>query len=719
MRIFKWNISWNIGQKIQLAFGIILLVSTLSGLYTLYVLNKSVEEANSQIFFFQERNDIYDEYGEVVRNQIHEMARLLAGLNVDLAEFEAAYIPDYLPVRKQVDSLNELSNDMEQMELVRSTVASIDSVMNEYQVILKTCVDINDSLAVREYLQSAEIKTFVDRSEGWRYRINEAIDLNDELTERIQASKQVSFDQLEGAILLLFLLSAAIVVIVSFLLIRNITHPLSILHEKISRISEGQIPSLPKIKNKDEIGQMGQGISSVIQSYEKLQLFAREIGKGNLEEEYQLLSENDVIGHSLLSMQANLKKALEDTELVVSKAGVDGQLSSRIDIGSKSGVWKNLSESVNNLLESIALPLLQVSQILHELENGKLTLNNDSVSSGDIKVLESQLNNAVLTLNEILSRISINTGNMDRTSVEMQSTTEEIHTNCQEIVHTMEHISTGAGEQLSKLNQISDLVVSTSEQAGQVAEVLLHIQKAATQGTESSIKGSELASRAETCMNSIDSSATATAASIEVLSKRANEISELLNIMKEIASQTNLLALNAAIEAAQAGEQGRGFSIIAGEIRKLAEESKKSVENIEHFVTEVHADTAQAISQMNDMRQNVQQGLLASSETTSQFDIILQASNQTNDGARGIIETIKQFQMNFDHVRDFVESVVVISQESTTGTEQVASSTMELLAAINQIKESSIRLTEDSSSLKSLTLEFQLLSVEDSELVDS
>lgn len=719
MRRFKWKI----GRKIRLAFGIILMICATNGFYTLYVLNQSVDEANMEAARIDAQNELYKEFGEILRDQIHEMVRLKAGLDVDIAGFEIALDEDLGPARNSVDSLIALSDDPEQNAIIVNTLEAVDEMTAQFRRVLRKGVQLGDSTAIRAHLNSKEVVSIVEESGVLRYAINAAIDSNNDLSDQVEEGKQLSFELLETVILFLFALSTLVVIVVSIVLTRHITIPLRILHEKINRISIGQIPPLPKINSTDEIGEMGQGISSVIRSYEKLHHFAVEIEKGNLITEYQPSSEKDVIGHSLLSMRNSLKKAVEDASLVVSTAGTAGQLSTRIDLENKLGAWRNLSESVNHLLESIAVPLLDVSHVLHQLENGKLELYHNSKSSGDIKVMEGQLNNAILTLNEILSRIASNTSTMDTASVEMQTTTDEIHSNCREIVQTMEHISVGAGEQLSKLNQISDLVTQTSEQAHEVGEVLSQIQIAATKGTENCLKGNTLASRAEDAMNAIDASASATATSIEILGKRTSEIANVLSMMKEIATQTNLLALNAAIEASQAGEQGRGFSIIAGEIRKLAEESKKSVENIELFVTDVQSDTIQAVDQMSVMRKNVKQGLHTAKETTAAFDEILDSSNQTQVGAKDIIGSMKQFQKNFQQVRSFVESVVVISQESTAGTEQVASSSSELLAAIHQIKESSIRLTEDSGSLKALSMQFQLiedLETETSEeLVDS
>ena len=127
------------------------------------------------------------------------------------------------------------------------------------------------------------------------------------------------------------------------------------------------------------------------------------------------------------------------------------------------------------------------------------------------------------------------------------------------------------------------------------------INNAAKIGAESSEKGIGIVNGVVSSMVEISEYSTKTNQSIQVLTQRSQEISRTLSVITEIASQTNLLALNAAIEAAQAGDAGRGFAVVAEEIRKLAEDSRKSAKEIKILVGDVQTDTEVAAKVMSNM----------------------------------------------------------------------------------------------------------------------
>src|SRR5699024_2848124 len=115
---------------------------------------------------------------------------------------------------------------------------------------------------------------------------------------------------------------------------------------------------------------------------------------------------------------------------------------------------------------------------------------------------------------------------------------------------------------------------------------------------------------------------------IEQLDKNSNEIVQIVDMITDIAEQTNLLALNAAIEAARAGEHGQGFAVVSEEIRKLADESKNSADQITALINSISGDTKKAVVRMNEGRKETESGAQMAVTVDKVFQSILE--NVTN-----------------------------------------------------------------------------------------
>ena len=151
-----------------------------------------------------------------------------------------------------------------------------------------------------------------------------------------------SFESLQYTILILGIAGAIFALIISDWLARNIINPIKVVQNKIGCMEKGKIPEgIDKIGN-DEVGEISRGINSLITGFRSSSGFATQIGMGNLEADFLPLSDEDVLGHALLSMRDNLKNVINETNDVVREAGAKGDLNTRINIENKSGAWVDL-----------------------------------------------------------------------------------------------------------------------------------------------------------------------------------------------------------------------------------------------------------------------------------------------------------------------------------------------------------------------------------------
>lgn len=305
--------------------------------------------------------------------------------------------------------------------------------------------------------------------------------------------------------------------------------------------------------------------------------------------------------------------AYDDEQLII-RAGIPVIGKEEKETSEKGEEWVSTTKLPLRNRQGEAIGLFGISRDITERKRVEIALQEGlaeflnfvaAVSQGDLtrrgRVGEGELGAATASVNRMLDNFSAMLARVKTLALSVSS-------GATEILAASEQMATGAERQA---NEITDTSSAVEEMATSMTQVSKNAEAAAEGGRRAltmAERGDKSVRDTSEAMSRIDSGVSRTAEKMQTLTKRSSEITEILELIDDIAAQTNLLALNAAIEAAHAGETGLGFSVVAEEIRKLAERSTRATRDVGNLIKAIQRETEEARVAMEGGLQEVNQG---------------------------------------------------------------------------------------------------------------
>ena len=245
-------------------------------------------------------------------------------------------------------------------------------------------------------------------------------------------------------------------------------------------------------------------------------------------------------------------------------------------------------------------------------------------------------------------------------------------------------VMSGAEVQRTRIMETASAMIELNATAASIAKTASNTADTAAEADRTAERGESAVVAMAEAIQALQLSAEVTTEGLGKLGTHAEGIGHIMTIISDIADQTNLLALNASIEAARAGEAGRGFTVVAEEVRKLAEKTTTATRSVKEVVAEIQSETRNSVNTMEMTARAVEEAMVLSQKAGTALVEIRETVGRSANHIREIAAASEQQSVTFDHVVQSNEEVRSIAQKSASRMEQ-ASSSMDDLS--NQIQE--------------------------------
>jgi methyl-accepting chemotaxis protein len=396
----------------------------------------------------------------------------------------------------------------------------------------------------------------------------------------------------------------------------------------------------------------------------------------------------------------------------------DGDLSSTVDITKEDEIGR-VSKAINSSVKSL-------SGILQRVKSGS---NRVSSVTEKVETEFKQVSEATRVESEAISSIATTIEEMNSAAAEISdstdrlaTSTEETATSVEEMVTSISQVANGAQELSTTVDSTSvsieelsatvkevahkaeDLSAASEETLAATEQILSSIKEVEQRSKDSAALSEKVKNEASTFgmgavektlegMRHIKSSVETTASFITKLGLRSNEIGKILNVIDDITDQTTLLALNAAILAAQAGEHGKGFSVVADEIKDLAERTSVSTQEIAELIQSVQTEVKDAIHAMDEGLKSVEEGHVVANEAGDALKKIVESSKQSAEMSFSIERsTAEQARATrlvseaMEKVKNMVAQVATATSEQSKGAMLITKATEKMRDVANHVK---------------------------------
>lgn len=356
----------------------------------------------------------------------------------------------------------------------------------------------------------------------------------------------------------------------------------------------------------------------------------------------------------------------------------------------------------------VTKPLKSIQTLMKEAENGDFTHQGEYLAKDELGQLNSSFNNMITSIKETIHIVSENAEMVVASSAQLSASAQQSTEASSHIASTIQDLAQGSEQQLRSAEESDKAIQQITEYAKQINDNTAAVSVSAKQSSDISTEGEKTIRDMVAQMQTINENVAGLGEAVKRLSERSAEIGSINAVITNIADQTNLLALNAAIEAARAGEHGKGFAVVADEVRKLAEQSVDSADQIKALIDTIQDETNETLVNMDQTSKGVEVGIRVASSAGESFGEIERSIQNVTSQIAEVAKAINQLTEGSQNVADSIRNVKDVAETAAASSQTVSAGTEEQLASMEEIETSANSLAEISDELQHAVNRFKI-----------